>query len=367
MVTLLWIALFGSVAQASDVEMTYQARALDAQGAGANGSLTVTVTLHTALTGSSSVWTDTFTGTPVNDGYFTVVLGSGLALDSGTLDQTLFAEVSVNTVTMAPRQQLTAVPHAAVATTLANGLVTHSAGHREWSDGAYATSCEAYLRPPGSHAYAGATGDGAYRIDPDGGGPNTAFDVWCDMSTEGGGWTLLLRTNGDSTLGYTSVAWTTDNLISPTLVSTAVGNAKYRSFNEQTISTLRGCFVPDDFCYSMAVGGRTALSIFSGQSHMESAQYRPNPNWRLQPYCRTFGINTSYPGRIVRFGFIANQENNCDSNDTGIGFGTGNVNGASTESHGAAEMCLSGGCEVFDGGGSDATVNRAVHGLLWGR
>ncbi len=36
-----------------------------------------------------------------------------------------------------------------------------------------------------------ATPDGIYTIDSDGGGGNPPYDVFCDMSNDGGGWTLV--------------------------------------------------------------------------------------------------------------------------------------------------------------------------------
>lgn len=81
---------------------------------------------------------------------------------------------------------------------------------RYWSNNTYAT-CLGYIKSNTDiYRYIGATGDGIYRIDPDGSGTIAPFDVYCDMTTDGGGWMAVYTSNseiqlsklGNQQLGY---------------------------------------------------------------------------------------------------------------------------------------------------------------------
>jgi hypothetical protein len=186
-----------------------------------------------------------------------------------------------------------------------------------------ATSCSALKTD------APSTASGVYWIDPDGAGSGSAFQAYCDMTTNGGGWTLVMKANGNNTtFTYGAAAWTdttTYNSGSPGFDTT---EAKLLSFNTLPFSSMMvGMTDAGATRYlNFGVGAQTsARSMFAG-GHIASGVNRTTwkalmANGSLQPYCNLESINSSSGYSSVRIGISSNQENDCGSNDSFIGIG----------------------------------------------
>ena len=134
----------------------------------------------------------------------------------------------------------------------------------------------------------------------------------------------------------------------------------------ECVSELKATFpsLGSDYTFEtgvMAAGARTAYTIFNAgeqTSGMNSYSSQWPDGWSTQPNCKRFGINLDDNYRHARFGFQANQENNCGSHDTAAGLGLGDQ--SASESIGAGDMCRSSGC-------NHGYTLASYQGLLWGR
>lgn len=113
----------------------------------------------------------------------------------------------------------------------------------------------------------GINTDGVYWIDPDVSGPETPFQVYCDMTTNGGGWTMLMKATRGTTFNYDSNYWTTNNTLNPANTNLNDGDAKFRSFNESPVTDLMARW-PDvnstyRWVHQNAWSSRTALVGFN--------------------------------------------------------------------------------------------------------
>jgi hypothetical protein len=178
---------------------------------------------------------------------------------------------------------------------------------------------------------------GIYAIDPDTPtGPIQPFKVYCDMTTEGGGWTLVMKIDGaKTTFGYDASQWTIKDPYNATAPGLDTTEAKLNSystvpFNEMLLemsvsSVLKYIKVPvsgatslydmiaDNQYRATSVGRAAWKSLINGSS--------------IQANCNREGFNANVSSYAkARIGIINNQENDCNSPDSRLGFGTAGNN-----------------------------------------
>ena len=101
-------------AGAAPMTLTWQGRALDAQGSPIEGAVELEVSLYESAGDEVADWSDAFDTTAAG-GFFSVELGSGLALPSDLFaGGEVWVEVAMNDVPLTARQKLASVPFSMV-------------------------------------------------------------------------------------------------------------------------------------------------------------------------------------------------------------------------------------------------------------
>ncbi|MBR58041.1 MAG: hypothetical protein CMH54_08455 [Myxococcales bacterium] len=174
-----------------------------------------------------------------------------------------------------------------------------------------------------------STGDGTYSIRPDGLG---SFDVYCDMTTDGGGWTLIMMMKGDdvSTFRYDSAYWDNSDVLNELTTDPDVDtNMKNRAYNSLGFSSIRMDMATLGNSHTVDISRGSAHELFTGP-HVDTSYQRQDfldwipvdgSKWDNQPNCNLKGFQLSASQTNCRYGISMNNEGDCTSNDASIGFG----------------------------------------------
>jgi len=162
-----------------------------------------------------------------------------------------------------------------------------------------------------------------------------AYQAYCDMSN--GGYILCAKipqspNNTSNPWSYSGSRWSSSSPVNESQCqNTGSGDALNRAYYEyQTQTGFRFCMSSVTNVLTVARGGVTPKDAFTGSQYNTSLSRNDFLNWipesssqwNNQPYCNRNGFNRTDSSRTgMRFGHTMNNENECNSNDSAIGFG----------------------------------------------
>jgi hypothetical protein len=178
------------------------------------------------------------------------------------------------------------------------------------------------------HAALPLSTGGVYLVDPDLSGGDPPFLAFCAMQLAGGGWTLLMKVDGhQSTFDFDSALWENTFTFQVGFPDLDTNEAKLSSYSTLPFSALL-VGMHDDAGTRwtvLSIGGSSLRDLMATNYHptalgRDSWMKLPGPG-SLQPFCNLEGVNAITPQARVRIGILGNQQNDCSSCDSFIGFG----------------------------------------------
>ncbi len=183
------------------------------------------------------------------------------------------------------------------------------------------------------------TPSGSYWLAP----PAASAPVlgYCDMVSNGGGFTLVLKADGrQSTFVYDAALWTNASTLSPQLSDADRNQSKSSLFStlpftevlvrtefplgSGTARDLKATVGGSPNLQALFVGGTFVSANFGGRSAWKSTM---GAQAALQSNCNQEGFNNNPGGNgaahRVRIGIVGNNENDCATPDSRIGIGGG--------------------------------------------
>ena len=152
-----------------------------------------------------------------------------------------------------------------------------------------------------------------------------------------GGWTVVLKSNGDDTFQYASPLWTdASTVLDASSDPAAPGNAKYEAYNTQSFDAVMACVGSLQNClpaHAFEEPIENAAALFGGPHRREGVimddflhVFGVQGYRECEPQCPGFNTVCS-DGNHARWGFCVNiPSQNCQANDSDdadgvIGFG----------------------------------------------
>ena len=186
-----------------------------------------------------------------------------------------------------------------------------------------------------------ALASGVYELDPDLDGPLAPFAAYCELEVMGGGWTMVLKSDGNlATFEYGAGHWNSDQPFAPEYPDLDRREAKLASYTQVPMTEMLVAMeypvgvdpTPLSLQYLMVPGlaGGSLFDLVSPGQHVATQVGREAwkgliPGSSMQANCNLEGLNvvgsTNLDDHRVRIGLIGNDQNNCGSPNSRIGIG----------------------------------------------